>query len=63
VPNAKRSLFRKDVKEHGLSRRIEGPPLLLSDRCMVVEDVVSTGGSTIAAIEALRAEATRSAAS
>ena len=47
---------RKDVKEHGLSRRIEGPPLLLSDRCMVVEDVVSTGGSTIAAIEALRAE-------
>lgn len=47
---------RKDVKEHGLSRRIEGPPLLVSDRCMVVEDVVSTGGSTIAAIEALRSE-------
>ncbi len=47
---------RKEVKEHGLSRRIEGPPLLASDRCMVVEDVVSTGGSTIAAIEALRAE-------
>ena len=29
---------------------------------MVVEDVVSTGGSTIAAIEALRERATRSAA-
>jgi len=47
---------RKDVKQHGISRRIEGPPLLVSDRCMVVEDVVSTGGSTIAAIDALRAE-------
>ena len=44
---------RKEVKQHGLSRRIEGPLLEASDRCMVVEDVVSTGGSTIAAIEAL----------
>jgi orotate phosphoribosyltransferase len=45
---------RKEVKSHGLSRRIEGPLLDAADRCLVVEDVVSTGGSTIAAIEALQ---------
>ncbi|CAN5122136.1 orotate phosphoribosyltransferase [soil metagenome] len=44
---------RKEVKSHGLSRRIEGPLLVAEDRCLVVEDVVSTGGSTVAAIEAL----------
>jgi orotate phosphoribosyltransferase len=44
---------RKEAKAHGLSRRIEGPLLMSDDRCLVVEDVVSTGGSTIAAIEAL----------
>ena len=45
---------RKQVKSHGLSRRIEGPLLAAEDRCLVVEDVVNTGGSTIAAIEALQ---------
>jgi orotate phosphoribosyltransferase len=45
---------RKEAKQHGLSRRIEGPPLAASDRCAVVEDVVSTGGSTLTAIAALR---------
>ena len=44
---------RKETKAHGLQRRIEGPPLLAEDRCVVVEDVVTTGGSTLAAIEAL----------
>jgi orotate phosphoribosyltransferase len=47
---------RKEVKQHGLSRRIEGPLLEPSDRCLVIEDVVSTGGSTIAAINALHEE-------
>ncbi len=45
---------RKDAKAHGLQRRIEGPPLGPGDRCLVVEDVVTTGGSTLAAIEALQ---------
>jgi orotate phosphoribosyltransferase len=45
---------RKEVKRHGLSRRIEGPLLAPEDRCLVVEDVVSTGGSTVVAIEALQ---------
>ena len=39
---------------HGLQRRIEGPPLTAEDRCVVVEDVVTSGGSTLAAIEALQ---------
>jgi orotate phosphoribosyltransferase len=47
---------RKEVKSHGLSRRIEGPTLDPDDRCMLVEDVVTTGGSTLRALEALRDE-------
>jgi orotate phosphoribosyltransferase len=47
---------RKEAKAHGLARRIEGPLLTADDRCMLVEDVVTTGGSTIRAIEAVRAE-------
>jgi orotate phosphoribosyltransferase len=45
---------RKDAKAHGLQRRIEGPLLVPKDRCMVVEDVVTTGASTLAAIAALQ---------
>jgi orotate phosphoribosyltransferase len=45
---------RKEAKRHGLARRIEGPLLAPDDRCLVVEDVVSTGGSTVQAIEALQ---------
>ncbi len=51
--HAKAFFVRKDAKAHGLQRRIEGPPLEASDRCVVVEDVVTTGGSTLAAIAAL----------
>ncbi len=50
---AKAFFVRKETKSHGLQRRIEGPLLEQSDRCVVVEDVVTTGGSTLAAIEAL----------
>jgi orotate phosphoribosyltransferase len=45
---------RKEAKAHGLQRRIEGPPLEPADRCLVVEDVVTTGGSTLTAIAALQ---------
>jgi orotate phosphoribosyltransferase len=45
---------RKEVKAHGLARRIEGPLLGPGERCAVLEDVVSTGGSTLTAIAALR---------
>src|SRR5579863_10676677 len=50
---------RKEVKQHGLARRIEGPLLSSDDRCMLVEDVVTTGGSTLRALEALRSEERR----
>jgi orotate phosphoribosyltransferase len=42
---------RKERKEHGLERWIEGPSLEPGERCLVVEDVVTTGGSTVRAIE------------
>lgn len=51
---AKGFFVRKDAKAHGLQRRIEGPSLDGEDRCVVVEDVVTTGGSTLAAIAALQ---------
>ncbi len=47
---------RKEAKPHGLARRIEGPPLAPGERCLLVEDVVTTGGSTVRAIEAVREE-------
>jgi orotate phosphoribosyltransferase len=47
---------RKESKAHGLQRRIEGPPLEPGERCLIVEDVVTSGGSTVKAIEAVRAE-------
>jgi orotate phosphoribosyltransferase len=47
---------RKERKEHGLARWIEGPPLAPGTRCLIVEDVVTTGGSTIRAIARVRDE-------
>ena len=47
---------RKDRKQHGLQRWIEGPELAPAERCLVVEDVVTTGGSTVQAIERVREE-------
>jgi orotate phosphoribosyltransferase len=47
---------RKDRKQHGLQRWIEGPQLEPGERCLVVEDVVTTGGSTVKAIERVREE-------
>jgi orotate phosphoribosyltransferase len=46
-------IVRKDKKEHGLQRWIEGPDERLGKgtRCLVVDDVVTTGSSTVLAIE------------
>jgi orotate phosphoribosyltransferase len=54
--DVKAFFVRKEVKAHGLQRRIEGPPLVPGERCLIVEDVVTTGGSTVRAIEAVQAE-------
>ena len=47
---------RKEKKEHGLQRWVEGPLLEREERCLIVEDVVTTGGSTIRAIDRVREE-------
>jgi orotate phosphoribosyltransferase len=52
--DVKAFFVRKEGKQHGLQRRIEGPLLEPGDRCLIVEDVVTTGGSTLQAIEAVR---------
>jgi orotate phosphoribosyltransferase len=54
--DVKAFFVRKETKAHGLQRRVEGPPLEQGERCLIVEDVVTTGGSTVQAIEAVRAE-------
>ena len=52
--DVKAFFVRKETKQHGLQRRIEGPELEPDDRCLIVEDVVTTGGSTLQAIDAVR---------
>jgi orotate phosphoribosyltransferase len=46
---------RGERKEHGLQRWVEGP-VEKGARCLVVEDTVTTGGSTVKAIERMREE-------
>jgi orotate phosphoribosyltransferase len=45
---------RKEAKSHGTGRQIEGP-FKAGDRVAVIEDVITTGGSALRAIEAVRA--------
>ena len=44
-------IVRKEAKGHGMQKIIEGPPLLEGDRVVMVEDVVTTGGSVLSAIQ------------
>ena len=44
---------RKETKQHGLQRAVEGP-VEPGMKVLVVEDTVTTGGSTVAAIEQIR---------
>ncbi len=46
---------RKEPKAHGTGKTIEGP-FRKNDRVAVIEDVITTGGSALRAIEAVRAE-------
>jgi orotate phosphoribosyltransferase len=45
---------RKEAKTHGTGKLIEGP-FDPSDRVVVIEDVITTGGSALKAIETVRA--------
>ena len=46
---------RKAPKQHGTGKRVEGP-FVAGDHVVVVEDVITTGGSALTAVEAIRAE-------
>lgn len=45
---------RKEPKDHGTMRRVEGPEPSGDRAVLLVEDVVTTGGSSVAALAALR---------
>jgi orotate phosphoribosyltransferase len=45
---------RKEAKTHGTGKLIEGP-FQANDRVVVIEDVITTGGSALKAVEAIRA--------
>jgi orotate phosphoribosyltransferase len=49
-------IVRKERKEHGLQRWIEGPLPEPGERVLMVEDVVTTGGSTVEAVERVQSE-------
>ncbi len=48
-------IVRADVKGHGTQKRIEGP-LKKGSKVAIVDDVITTGGSVLRAIEAVEAE-------
>ena len=54
-PKLRAFIVRKEAKEHGTGRQIEGN-LPQGSRVIIVDDVVTTAGSTIKAIEAAEAE-------
>jgi orotate phosphoribosyltransferase len=57
APEGMKGFFvRKEPKQHGLQKLIEGPQLQTGDRCLIVDDVVTSGNSTIKAIQAIQAE-------
>ena len=47
--------IRKTQKDHGIVKWVEGD-MKPGDRVVIVEDVITTGGSTIQAVERARAE-------
>jgi orotate phosphoribosyltransferase len=46
-------IVRKDAKDHGTRSAIEGS-VAAGDRVLIIDDVITTGGSTITAIEQAR---------
>jgi len=48
-------IVRGEMKGHGTQKRIEGP-LKAGSRVAIVDDVITTGGSVLRAIEAVEAE-------
>ncbi|MCB9799896.1 MAG: orotate phosphoribosyltransferase [Candidatus Omnitrophica bacterium] len=44
-------IVRKASKDHGMQKMIEGPAISEGDRVVMVEDVITSGGSVLKAIE------------
>jgi orotate phosphoribosyltransferase len=47
-------VVRKDAKQHGTRKRVEGPERHRNDRVAIVDDVVTTGNSILSAIDAVQ---------
>lgn len=45
---------RSESKDHGTKQKIDGAKLTPEDKVIIVEDLISTGGSSLAAVEAVR---------
>ena len=57
-PAVRAFTVRKEAKAHGTGKLIEGP-FDPKDRVVVIEDVITTGGSALKAIETIRAAGAR----
>lgn len=44
-------IVRKGAKDHGMQKMIEGPALSPGDKVVMLEDVITTGGSVLKAIQ------------
>lgn len=44
-------IVRKEAKDHGMQKMIEGPALAPGDKVVMLEDVITTGGSVLKAIQ------------
>ena len=49
-------LIRKEAKGHGMQRWVEGPDLKEGERVVLIEDVVTSGGSALKAIEGMNTQ-------
>ncbi|MEO7521149.1 MAG: orotate phosphoribosyltransferase [Gemmatimonas sp.] len=54
APMLRAFTVRKELKKHGTGRLIEGP-FASGDRVVVIEDVITTGGSALRAADSIRA--------
>lgn len=54
VPMLRAFTVRKEAKQHGTGKLIEGP-FTPGDRVLIIEDVITTGGSALRAAESVRA--------
>ncbi len=48
-------IVRKEAKKHGMQKMIEGPAIKAGMRIVMVEDVITTGGSVLKAIQEVEA--------